>query len=306
MSGKRVMKLASEGKRFGAFCIDMIIPVISGILFFIAFILLIAAYDPFMSGFGYGYPYGYGYGYGYGQGGLVASGGLTATLIIAILLSIAYVAVQMVFYSRSKTLGKAVLGLQVVSSKDGRPIGFWKMLFREWFVKSASGSVFMLGFIWVLIDEKNRGWHDKILDTYVIDVKESEAINLSRSGYSYQTPTPEPTPAYAPETQAAYGTSAAALADKEPAAPLNGFQETVTVSEEVNTLEDAVRLEGDGRIMDNVLEIAEVVAVTAQDAVGNAGDNTDAYDEVSAVTAEVADVTENGESTEITEGDKNE
>ena len=145
MSGKRVMKLASEGKRFGAFCIDMIIPVISGILFFIAFILLIAAYDPFMSGFGYGYPYGYGYGYGYGQGGLVASGGLTATLIIAILLSIAYVAVQMVFYSRSKTLGKAVLGLQVVSSKDGRPIGFWKMLFREWFVKSASGSVFMLG-----------------------------------------------------------------------------------------------------------------------------------------------------------------
>jgi hypothetical protein len=54
------------------------------------------------------------------------------------------------------------------------------MFFRECFVKSASGSVFGLGYIWILLDEKNRGWHDKILDSYVVDLKESERMNLRR------------------------------------------------------------------------------------------------------------------------------
>jgi hypothetical protein len=93
---------------------------------------------------------------------------------------IAYAVVQLIFFSKSKTMGKAALGLQVVSSVNGEPIGFWSMLFREWFVKKASASIFMLGYIWVCIDERNRGWHDKILDTYVVDIKESEALNRPR------------------------------------------------------------------------------------------------------------------------------
>ena len=32
----------------------------------------------------------------------------------------------------------------------------------------------------MLLDEKNRGWHDKILDSYVVDLKESERINYRR------------------------------------------------------------------------------------------------------------------------------
>ena len=45
------------------------------------------------------------------------------------------------------------------------------MLLREIIVKKASSSVLWLGYIWILIDKYNRGWHDKILDTYVIDEK---------------------------------------------------------------------------------------------------------------------------------------
>ena len=83
-----------------------------------------------------------------------------------------YLAVQIYFYTKSKTIGKAVLGLQVVSSNNGEPIGIGYMILREWFAKKAVGSILGLGYIWILIDDKNRGWHDKIMDTYVVDVKE--------------------------------------------------------------------------------------------------------------------------------------
>ena len=74
-------------------------------------------------------------------------------------------------------------------------IGFWKMLFREWFVKKASATVFFLGYIWVLIDDKNRGWHDKVLDTYVVDLKESEKLNAANRRRHQQTRRPADRPA---------------------------------------------------------------------------------------------------------------
>jgi hypothetical protein len=96
------------------------------------------------------------------------------------LLLIAYVVVEFVFYAKGKSIGKAILGMQVVSSTDGKPFRFWKMVFRECIVKAASGSAFGLGYIWVLIDEKNRSWHDKILDSYVVDLKESQKLSIRK------------------------------------------------------------------------------------------------------------------------------
>lgn len=176
---RKMMKLASRGKRFGAFCIDAIVPFISLIIFTVTSIMMgFSASGQMGNGFGSD-PYsqfGYGYGYGYGYDRASLAGAIVA-IVIASIMMVIYLIVQIVFYTKSKTLGKAVLGLQVVSSKSGEPIGFWPMLFREWFVKNASATVFGLGFIWILIDDKNRGWHDKILETYVIDLKESEKLN---------------------------------------------------------------------------------------------------------------------------------
>ncbi|MBE6041750.1 MAG: RDD family protein [Clostridiales bacterium] len=181
MTERKVMKLASRGKRFGAYCIDAVIPVVAAIMFLSSSIAaaMSARYYNGFGGFGFQDPFadpfsgGYGYGYGMNSG---LSAGTIVLMIMGMLLSLAFLVIQIVFFTKSKTLGKAALGLQVVSSETGEPIGFWKMLFREWFVKRASAAVFALGYIWVLVDDKNRGWHDKILDTYVVDLKESEIL----------------------------------------------------------------------------------------------------------------------------------
>lgn len=191
MAEKKVMKLASRGKRFGAACIDLAVPVVAYIIMMAVFAANgISTSSP---GYGYGYgndfggfgdDFGYGYGYGYDMGynaGSRLSGASAAIIIILGLIVLAYIIVEFVLYAKAKSIGKALLGLQVVSSKDGKPFGFWKMVLRECIVKSASGSTFLLGYIWILIDDKNRAWHDKILDSYVVDLKESEKMNKRRA-----------------------------------------------------------------------------------------------------------------------------
>ena len=184
MTEKRVMKLASRGKRFGAACIDSVVPVVSYLLY-----TAVMAANGIRTGipgygygndFGYGYGYDYGFNYGYGFGRNHLNGASAVIMLIVFIVLLAYIVFELILFAKGKSIGKAALGLQVVSSTDGKPFGFWKMVFRECFVKSASGSVFGLGYIWVLLDEKNRGWHDKILDSYVVDLKESERMNLRR------------------------------------------------------------------------------------------------------------------------------
>lgn len=166
MEKKRVMKLASRGKRFGAYCIDKVLPFILVCVTLGAVAKL--AYIPSMI-------FGYSYGYGIGSGG-GAIGSVIAILFSA-LIGLAYLGVQIFFYSKSKTIGKAILGMQVISSVNGQALGIGKMILREWFAKKASGAVFCLGYIWILIDDKNRGWHDKIMDSYVVDLNESAKLN---------------------------------------------------------------------------------------------------------------------------------
>lgn len=175
---KRTMKLASRGKRLGAGLIDMIVP-------FIAYMFLISIYgiEAVLPGGGYGFGSSYGYGYGLDYGNnynLPTSSGSIALTFVLLIVLIAYIVAELVLYARAQSIGKAILGLQVVSTKDGKPFGFWKMMLREIIVKSASSSVFMLGFIWILLDDKNRSWHDKILDSYVVDLKET-AIMYQRA-----------------------------------------------------------------------------------------------------------------------------
>ncbi|MCQ2567117.1 MAG: RDD family protein [Mogibacterium sp.] len=177
---KKVMKLASSGKRLGAYLIDRVAPFT---LFMVsAGSIAVLSYMPYNFGFGNGFGNGYG-----GFGGRYSNVGTVMTLLICMLIYVAYFVVQLIFYSKSKTIGKAILGMQVISSKNGEPVDFWVMLLREWFAKKASSAVFFLGFIWVLIDDRNRGWHDKIMDTYVIDLKETENLRKSSAPAAAKT-----------------------------------------------------------------------------------------------------------------------
>ena len=273
MSRRKAMKLASRGKRFGAACIDMVIPAVSCFIALIAAVMAIANEIAYGN---YGYGFGYGYGYGYNSG---PSAGVITALIISMLLSIVYLVIQLIFFNKSKTMGKAALGLQVVSSKDGEPIGFWKMLFREWIVKGASGSVFLLGFIWILIDDRNRGWHDKILDTYVVDLKESEAMNAASGRQaSAARPVPAAEPVQRPEPKSAPLPVAVntSVPQKAAGAEPETAGETVTADDQPSV----IALPG------SVLDVADVVVETAKHAAAETADKTE-YDTVNARTDEL-------------------
>ncbi len=65
------------------------------------------------------------------------------------------------------TLGKKVMGIRIVSTQ------FQKIEMKEAIIrylsKYLSMAILMLGFIWIIFDDKKQSWHDKIADTYVIE-----------------------------------------------------------------------------------------------------------------------------------------
>jgi uncharacterized RDD family membrane protein YckC len=73
-----------------------------------------------------------------------------------------------------RTPGKMLLGLQVVSA-NGEPISYGVAFLRSagYFV---SGFIFCLGYIWIGLDKRKQGWHDKIAGTVVI-VREPEGTH---------------------------------------------------------------------------------------------------------------------------------
>ncbi|MGH2407171.1 MAG: RDD family protein [Candidatus Limnocylindrales bacterium] len=101
----------------------------------------------------------------------VTGQGLLAGLAFG-LLFVALIGVSVAYFPYfwthgGQTPGMRPFGLKVVMDRDGGPvtigpailrlIGFW-----------IDGFVFYLGFVWVLIDKRRRGWHDLIAGTVVI------------------------------------------------------------------------------------------------------------------------------------------
>jgi len=72
------------------------------------------------------------------------------------------------FWARGgQTLGMKPFGLRVVRDRDGGRIGWGTALLRLvglW----VAGAVFYIGYIWIFIDKRRRGWQDLIAGTVVI------------------------------------------------------------------------------------------------------------------------------------------
>ena len=136
-------RLATPGKRLGAYVLDSVIPL--GVIWFMFVTFFI---DSALSG---GEP-----SFG-GLGTWIAGGFVTAYCIVALAL-----------FTRGTTPGKHLLHMRIIK-ESGANAGFWTMLGREWIGKWISGLVFSLGYVWILIDKDNQGWHDKILATYVVE-----------------------------------------------------------------------------------------------------------------------------------------
>ncbi len=90
----------------------------------------------------------------------------TFVLMIAILLLV--VLYFPFFWARGgQTPGMRIFGLRVVRDRDGGRIGWGAALLRILGMYVAS-AVFYLGFIWILVDKRRRGFHDLIAGTVVV------------------------------------------------------------------------------------------------------------------------------------------
>jgi uncharacterized RDD family membrane protein YckC len=66
------------------------------------------------------------------------------------------------------TPGKIALGLRIVDAATGQPPTLLRLVVRyAGYVVSAFP--FYLGFLWIAVDRRKQGWHDKIARTIVIN-----------------------------------------------------------------------------------------------------------------------------------------
>jgi uncharacterized RDD family membrane protein YckC len=94
-----------------------------------------------------------------------AIGGLTLFMLLFIIVTIAYFPF---FWARGgQTPGMKPFGIRVVRDRDGGPVTAGQAILRligMW----VAAAVFYIGFIWVFIDSRRRGWHDLVAGTVVV------------------------------------------------------------------------------------------------------------------------------------------
>jgi uncharacterized RDD family membrane protein YckC len=71
-----------------------------------------------------------------------------------------------------QTPGMKMLSIKVVRDRDGGPVSWGQAILRV-FGYWISGLVFYLGYIWIFIDKRKRGWHDLIAGTIVIEAEQA-------------------------------------------------------------------------------------------------------------------------------------
>ena len=105
---------------------------------------------------------------GTGPPGTLSAGEVSFVVLIIIAVLVVSLGYFPWFWARSgSTPGMRMNGLRVVRDTDGGPVSGGQALLRLvgfW----VSGAVFYLGFIWIFIDQRHRGWHDLIAGTVVV------------------------------------------------------------------------------------------------------------------------------------------
>ena len=91
-------------------------------------------------------------------------GGLSG--IVSFVVNVAYL---VYFWSTTgQTIGHKVMGLRVVRT-DGSSLDMSRAVIR--YVGMIVAAIPLgLGFLWVALDDRKQGWHDKIADTCVVKV----------------------------------------------------------------------------------------------------------------------------------------
>jgi uncharacterized RDD family membrane protein YckC len=141
------LKVADHGKRLVSYILDVIIVAVLTTVVAIALAIVIAIFVAA------------------GLDWLAALSGISLVLSV-LLISLAYWPYFWIHGGVTPGM-RAVGGLRVVMDKDGGPVTLGPAVLRligYWI----DGLIFYLGFIWILIDSRRRGWHDLIAGTVVV------------------------------------------------------------------------------------------------------------------------------------------
>ncbi len=95
--------------------------------------------------------------------------------IASILLVLVFLIVSLVLFAKGRTVGKWLMGIKIIKN-NGDTAGFGTVVMRDIVGKAISAAVLYLGFLWILLDSRNQGWHDKLMGTTVVYAKEHEAL----------------------------------------------------------------------------------------------------------------------------------
>ena len=101
--------------------------------------------------------------------------GPSAMIIASASSMLALLIVYLIFAMKGRTLGKWMLGIKIIKN-DGRTAGFGTVVIRDVFGKFVSTIFLYLGFLWILFDSRNQGWHDKLMGTTVVYAKDHAAL----------------------------------------------------------------------------------------------------------------------------------
>lgn len=68
-----------------------------------------------------------------------------------------------------QSLGMKILNMKVIR-RNGEGLSFWRAALRGTVGYWISAFIFYLGYLWAAFDAENEAWHDKIFDTWVVEV----------------------------------------------------------------------------------------------------------------------------------------
>ena len=141
------VKFAGYGARLVAYIVDAfvigIVIIIASVMFGIVFVGAVAT----------------------NSGGAAIGGTL---LYVVLILAVSFAYFPYFWWKGGQTPGMKMFHLRVVRDADGGPISGMSAFLRliGFWVNSV---VFYIGYIWIFIDKRRRGWHDLIAGTVVIE-----------------------------------------------------------------------------------------------------------------------------------------
>jgi uncharacterized RDD family membrane protein YckC len=110
-------------------------------------------------------------------GRIMATGLLPrGTGLFVVVYAVATFITDMVYFtwfhgSVGRTPGKMLLGLRVIQASGGQMT--FGVAFLRWVGSLVSGLFLWLGYLWIAVDGRKQGWHDKIAATLVVRDRKS-------------------------------------------------------------------------------------------------------------------------------------